>query len=108
MNDKIEFCIQRIAPNPSGIAIVSYNKSIRRLFPSPGRPFTLIIDDKEYFTSIRNLERSGWTSFAKTFEHDRRVTRSELCERHRLKEGNKIFVKVEVPHKKYRLLKSDH
>ena len=101
---EIEFHVQRIAPNPSGIAIVSY-KEVRHLFPSPGKSFILFIDDKEYTTSIRNLRRSGWTSFAKTFENNIRVTRAELCYRHRFKEGDLVFVTEEVPFEKYRLIK---
>jgi hypothetical protein len=103
---EIEFHVQRIAPNPSGIAIVSY-KEVRHLFPSPGQSFILFIDDKKYTTSIRNLRRSGWTSFAKTFENNIRVTRAELCYRHRLKEGDLVFVTVENPFEKYRLYKPD-
>jgi len=103
---EIEFHVQRISENPSGIAILSY-KEVRHLFPSPGQSFILFIDDKEYTTSIRNLKRSGWTSFAKTFENNIRVTRAELCYRHRLKEGDLVIVTVEIPFEEYRLFKPE-
>lgn len=99
----MEFKIQRIAPNPSGIAIVSCRKETRQNFPSPGKPFILVIDDREYQTSIRNLQKTGWTSFAKTFYRGKRITRAELCELHKLKEGNRVFVEIVEPFKKYTL-----
>ncbi|NOY64883.1 MAG: hypothetical protein GXO97_05745, partial [Nitrospirae bacterium] len=98
----MEFKVQRIASNPSGIAIVSCRKETRQNFPSPGKPFLLIIDDREYQTSIRNLQ-VGWTSFAKTFYRGKRITRAELCELHKLKEGDRVFVEIVEPFKKYRL-----
>ena len=100
----IEFKVQRIAPNPSGIAILSCRSETRNYFPPPGRSFTLVIDEKGYITSIRNLQ-SGWTSFAKTFYQGRRVVRAELCESHKLREGDSVFIEIEIPNKKYRLLR---
>ena len=100
--DGMEFKIQRIGPNPSGIAIVSCRRETRHQFPPPGQPFTLVIDDLEYETSIRNLS-SGWTSIAKTFHEGERITRAELCERHELHEGDRVFIEVLEPFRKYRL-----
>lgn len=104
-HEEIKFSIQRIGANPSGIAILSCKKSTRRLFPPPRQQFTLVIDNRQYSTSIRNLKHSGCTSFAKTFEHGVRITRYDLCLRHKLKEGDRVFIKVEVPFKRYRLLR---
>lgn len=103
---KIKFSVQRIGLNPSGIAILSCKRASRGFFPDPDQDFTLVIDNRQYSTSIRNLS-SGCTSIAKTFEHGVRITRYELCLGHKLKEGDKIFIEVEVPFRKYRLLRSD-
>jgi transcriptional regulator with XRE-family HTH domain len=97
----IEFKIQRIAPNPSGIDIVSCRRETRNYFPPPGHPFTLVIDEKEYTTSIRNLKKTGWTSFAKTFYQNKRVYRAELCGRHRLREGDSVLIEIEIPNQRY-------
>lgn len=102
---KIEFSVQRIATNPAGIAIVSFKKASRDFFPRPGEHFTLVIDNREYSTSIRNLKRTGWTSIAKTSEHGVRITRYDLCSRHKLEEGDKVFIEVEIPFERYRLLR---
>jgi hypothetical protein len=98
----IEFRVQGIAPNPSGIAIISCRQETRDRFPPPGQPFILIIDGMEYRTSIRNLQ-SGWTSFAKTFHEENRIPRAELCERHRLREGDRVFIEIIEPRRRYRL-----
>ncbi|MDL1956545.1 MAG: hypothetical protein LWW95_05790 [Candidatus Desulfofervidus auxilii] len=102
---RLEFSVQRIGANPSGLAIVSCKKTVRQFFPPPGESFILNIDDKTYTTSLRNLS-SGCTSFAKTFEGSEKITRYELCKRHNLKEGDKVYIEVEIPFRKYRLLKT--
>ncbi len=102
----MEFKVQRIGSNPSGIAIVSFSRETRGQFPPPGQPFTLVVDDLEYETSIRNLS-IGWTSIAKTFHEGKRVTRAEFCERHGLHEGDRVFIEVLEPFKRYRLRKED-
>lgn len=93
---RLEFSIQRIGSSPSGLAIVSYKKTVRYFFPPPGESFILNIDDKTYTTSLRNLS-SGYTSFAKTFEGNERITRYDLCKRHNLKEGDKVYIEIEAP-----------
>jgi len=98
---KIQFVVERSYPN-----IVSYRRGTRNFFPPPNSGFILVIDDEKYSTSIRDLKKSGATSIAKTFdEHGDRITRYDLCSKHGLKGGDKVYIEVEVPLKKYRLLK---
>ncbi|RLC64702.1 MAG: hypothetical protein DRI01_02905, partial [Chloroflexi bacterium] len=101
----MKFKIQRIGPNPSAIAIVSFNQSVKAHFPPPGKPFKLLVDNQEYTTCIRNLA-SGWTSIAQTTDSNgRRVTRADFCHVHGLKEGQTVCIEAVAAMQLYRLVK---
>lgn len=73
--------------------------------PDPGKPFKLIIDDREYTTWIRNL-KSGLVSIARTIEASGfKITRAELCARHGLRAGDTVYIELVIPLQKYRLSK---
>jgi hypothetical protein len=103
---KIEFSIKRIGERSSMLVIISSGKVSGGIFPDPDKNFILVIDDREYSTSIKEL-MGGRKSIGKTFEHGKPIARHELCSRHHLKEGDKICIGPEIPLRRYRLLRPD-
>ena len=107
MKFKVEKITKNLVKNPSGVDIVCYDKSVRKHFPPPYQTFKLVIDDKEYITSVRNL-KSCQTRIAKTQEVGRgKIVRADLCRRHALQVGQEVcIVEVVTPQKVYRLTRT--
>ena len=103
---KFKFKISRSGSvYPSEIDIVCCDKSVRNHFPPPRQSFKLVVDDKAYVTSIRDLKKTGWTSIAKTFEGNGvKISRADLCSRHNLNSGQTVFIEEITPKQVYRLI----
>ncbi|GAG24272.1 unnamed protein product, partial [marine sediment metagenome] len=84
------------------LAIISYDKGAKELLPKPRESFILVIDGREYTTSIIDLG-GGRRSIGRTFERGERIGRDELCSRHHLKEEDKVCIEPEIPLKRYNL-----
>ena len=102
---RLEFIVKRYNPNPSAIDFVCFKVELRKYFPAPKLPFKLIIDSDEYLTSIQEV-KDGRIIIGKTFDSvSKRVIRHDLCNRHNIREGDRLLVGVLIPFQVYCLSK---